>query len=440
MTLKLVDFENLAGAFTLAPTMEGFELKAIRRVTPFGLQNILNNSHYFSLHDAIKNQDIEVSSVPKSQAPLTPVHGVHLLTATPPCSGFSLLNTSKTDSRRGQYSTINGCMYEVIGFASRCTGSDGRPGPEIVSFESVQQAYKIGRDLMITLLNLLRGETGQDYTLYHVLLSGASVGAAQIRRRYFWVASRVPFGVMPPEIHKVATYEDAISDLEDAPLSWDWQPISAPATPWQHEWNIREPDITYVNAHNRHVNPYVGRMEALARGVTWGAGEEHKRIAKRYFREHGRLPDEWGDFDIERIDTGFHGTIRTRPNRSGYVITGAGGVNFLHYKHDRILTVRECARLMGFPDDWNWDPGSGSRAFLWLGKQLPIQNGRWIARWMRESLNGAPGGWRGEQLSDKEYVIDITNDFRKVYDERTGEQCDSRTKQHVEQMERRHIS
>jgi site-specific DNA-cytosine methylase len=421
--MRFVDFQNLAGAFTLAPVLEGFELAGVRRVNDFGLQNVLNNRERFFPGDW-------TYEVNPNEKELSPVHKVGLLTATPPCSGFSLMNSSKKDNARGADSNINQCMWQVIEYAAGCTGSDGKPGPEIVMFESVQQAGKQGLTLMRRLWHTLREATGQDYNLHHVFMSGASVGAAQIRKRYFFVAARVPFGVDSPKIERVATYKDAIGDLEDLPLTMDWQWHVADPSEWLTQWSMRG---AMIDAHDYNRNPYVRRMEDIA--VTWALGTNHRAAAKAYYREHGRLPDSWGNFDIERIDEGFHGTARVRPDRSGYVITGAGGTSFIHYKHDRILTIRECARLMGFPDDWTWNIPSKNRAFLWVGKQLPIQNGRWISQAAFKSLNGAAPKWPGWPGDIKgEWVIDVTNDYKRVYNERTGAQEDTRNKKIADEM------
>lgn len=400
-----IDFQNLAGAYTLAPQLEGFQLAGIRRVNDFGLQNVLNNRSFFPGKWSFQvNRDVKL---------LAPIHGASLITSTPPCSGFSLMNTSKSAKARGPASDINECMWNIMQYASSCIGSDGRVGPEIISFESVQGAYTLGRSLMRDLRQYLVENTGEMYTLTHMLMSGASIGAAQIRRRYFFVAHRVPFGIESPRIDRVRTYYDAICDLTGLEMRSGPQIIKGPSSDFSRA--LRAPN-NEVDGHWRLVNPYVKRMEDLA--PHWRQGEGHRRAAKAYFAAEGRLPESWGDFPIAKIDEGFNGTYRILPYTPGHVITGAGGTGFLHYSEDRILTVRECARLMGFPDAWQWGLTSPAQAYMWVGKQIPVQSGRWMSKWFMRAIEGRPGAWQGDLIGDHEYVIDVTNDYRLVYDER----------------------
>jgi hypothetical protein len=51
--------------------------------------------------------------------------------------------------------------------------------------------------------------------------------------------------------------------------------------------------------------------------------------------------------------------------------------------------------------------------FLTWGKGITVDCGRWIADWARRALDGAPGGDVGELIGDQEYLIDVTNAWKK---------------------------
>jgi hypothetical protein len=85
---------------------------------------------------------------------------------------------------------------------------------------------------------------------------------------------------------------------------------------------------------------------------------------------------------------------RLHPDRPGYTLR-AGTGNFsplrpVHYEHDRVITVREAARLQGFADDFVWPD-----RVLWLQQYRQVGNAvpPSLARRLGEAL-GAALGWR----------------------------------------------
>src|SRR5205085_10613595 len=88
-------------------------------------------------------------------------------------------------------------------------------GFDVVAWESVQQAYTVGRPL----LDQLRDEyfVPHGYRIAHLFLNAASFGNAQRRKRYFFVAYRdhLRFNVTPPTLpRRQATVRDVIEQLE----------------------------------------------------------------------------------------------------------------------------------------------------------------------------------------------------------------------------------
>ena len=64
-------------------------------------------------------------------------------------------------------------------------------------------------------------------------------------------------------------------------------------------------------------------------------------------------------------------TIVGKPNRKGSAMC--------HPSSTRPLSVRECARLQGFPDDWVFE-GSMHRQYAQIGNAVPVALGRAIGR------------------------------------------------------------
>lgn len=85
---------------------------------------------------------------------------------------------------------------------------------------------------------------------------------------------------------------------------------------------------------------------------------------------------------------------RLHPDRPGYTLR-AGTGNFtplrpIHYRYDRVLSVRECARLQSFPDDFVWaDDQARLQQYRQVGNAVPPM----LARRVVEHL-AAGVGWQ----------------------------------------------
>lgn len=410
--LTHIDCQGLAGAWTLGSAQAGFELQHRASLGAFGDSVIASNRH---LVPGPWEQDPGASV--EEWEPATAAY----LTGTPPCSGFSLLNNSKKGNKRGADSGINDCMKELIAYAGRCRGLDGKFGPEVVAFESVQGAFSQGRSLMQFLRDDLERRTGNKYDLSHVLLAGATIGAAQMRHRYYFVAHRIPFGVDEPERRQVVTYKDAIGDLIGLEDTWDLQRVKRKGSHegnwWLHEQGIIAPDDKdhyFVRDHMGADNP---RIRILLNYLEpyWPAGKGMEFALRAYRDANGEFPEgteRWWNHD-EDILKGFAHPTRIHPDKCGYVCTGGCAFDFMHWKERRMLSVRETARMMGYPDSWSWDAAqSVTQASAWVGKCCPVQSGRWISSWVARAIQGNPGAPL-EKIGEREYYHNNTSLYRK---------------------------
>lgn len=416
-----VSFHGFAGAFAVALWEQGIQLKAVIEPGGFGVQAIEANRAKLGFDGPIHTEANP------------PIYDADILVGNPPCSGFSTLNPGKAGSAknfRGSKSPINDCMWAFVRYAARM--NDGK-GPFIAAFESVQQAGTQGKDLMEELVEFLRNETGESFVLHHLFMSGASVGAAQVRRRYFWVATRVPFGIESPNPQRVVTYQDAIGDLVNVPVqdsSHLNMHVGDKPTWWSSALRGFPPDgfMTGSGTWEKRLAPLY---------ADWSPGETHREAFQR-LHARGHVFEGWTDRGLQREieNIGYSTIFRIRPDEPGRVVTGSGGAAYAHYSQDRTLTVRETARLMGFPDWFDWGFVKPQRAFLFLGKQVPVQSWSWLGKWIHASLTGEPGQWTGyeEGVSRR---FDITKDFQQVFNLRTREHVDSRPKYVREEMEGR---
>lgn len=404
-TLDAVDCLGFAGGFTLGTVRAGFRLVGKREhAGGFGVPALEANRHL--LGDAWEAQCGEGISWDPVQVPY--VFG------NPPCSGFSLLSRK---GFRGPGSPVNSCMWDFVRYASRCN-------PEIMVFESVAQAYKQGRELMTMLRADVERMTGQAWHLTHVLHNAYSLGGAAIRRRYFFVCHRIPFGVEPVQLRRVPTLLDAIGDLGGLSLTWEQQPYRRPPTWWSRP---RRSSSGVVDGHMNKSTPAWLRARDLLDSVGWAERENIEVVAKRYYEKHGDLPESWrhlGSYQKQMsmapdFRMGFNQLYRWSGDRAARVITGGALDLTLHPREDRLITHREALRVQGFPDEWV--VGSARRAsglHMFWGKGIPVDCGEWISGWVRASILGAPGSVHGEPVADRESTVNLTNDYRVLSNER----------------------
>lgn len=410
MTLRTVSFHGFGGAFAVACKEIELDLIAVVEPGAFGSDVVEHNREFLGFTGPIITD----------QEPDVIDNQVDILLGNPPCSSFSLLNTARGVNARGPQSGLTKCMHDLIRYSARLNGGKG---PQVVIFESVQGAGRQGHDLMRSFRDELQRRTNRRWLMTRLFMSGAAVGSAQMRKRFFFVASQVPFGIEPPETVKVATYEDAIGDLEHVPLMVDVQEyFSAPS--W---WSVDKRWYDDVSGHPiiaDHVEgggPWPPRLWAL--DSYWPLGTGHRTALRNWMAVNDGPPPNWDIDGLMRnvYGRGFSGTFRVYPNEPGRVISGAGGYSYYHWSQPRTLTVREVARLMGFPDEMRFDYAKPSKAFMHLGKQVPVESWAWALKWVKSSILGLPGRYAGEfdtHHGEPEWTVDVTRDYQAVYHDR----------------------
>lgn len=371
-----------------------------------------------------------------------------IVLGNPPCSGFSLL--TQTKGFRGIESPINACMWALARYAARVN-------PQIVMFESVQGAYHQGMELMNALREELEKLTGESWFLTHVLHNNLSLGGCAMRRRYFWVASRVPFGVEPVDLSYVPTADDALHDLEPLGLTWRPQPYRHPPTRWSRQ--LRSSD-GLVDGHAITPTPQWTRAKEVADNLGgWPQGAALEDLCKQHYIQFGRLPGDpnganvrevgWQYPVLDQAATNGHKVYitreehlrrrefsmgptqlnRWRANRHAYVITGGALTEYVHPHLLRTFTHREAARIQGFPDSWKISPQMwDARLSAVWGKGVPVHSGRWIAQWAKNSIEGNPGSMRGELADNGDRVIDVTHNWKRALQPETWRQYMDRTR------------
>lgn len=412
MSYDFADVLGFAGGFACGATLSGLRLVA-KREEKGGFGAPLMEANRVFLGDEWRTQIGE----PEEWEPVD----VPIVLGNPPCSGFSSM-TYGTGKSHGIHAPINKCMWNMWGYA-------GRVKPHAVVMESVTNAYRQGLPLMRALVEDLEHKTQKKYFTTHVIQDNLSLGGCTRRKRYFLVATQVPFGVERADLVTLPTLEDAIGDLVNLDITWEPQQLTLPASWWS--MGMRSPDGV-VDGHMVPANLFTKRIMDVAGpgGVAWNEGESVVDAMRRYYEERGDLPDSWKYHspgpnaspltrDKQLIERDFDGGGFSKPlcwpwDKPGRVINGAGPYQLWH-RDGRFATHREVARILGFPDAWVVGSARAARGLhsFW-GKGTSVAPAHWVTTWLRRSLDGEPGSVIGEPQEDGSRVIDVSKDWQRV--------------------------
>jgi site-specific DNA-cytosine methylase len=368
--MNLLDVQLLAGSGLVAAKYLGFNLLS-RKSYGFGDNVVEANDNILG------KVTIDLKTPHFGPDKWKPEKRVDVLAGCPPCAGFSILNFRG----RGVNSPHHKYTWDLINYAAKCNMGKG---PTTVVWECVQPAFKEGRALMQQYFNELCTLTKSKYKLTHVLMSGASVGSASERKRYFWVASKLPFGVnLPPErVGKPpVTVGDRLGEILEQPeLREGW------------------PHHTVLDASAK--GSEILKMVLQTHSLVGGRPGYTLQQAAMELRDAGKLPQALRSryFDSHDCWIGFPGPKVLDPAKPCPVITGGSAADFLHPWAPRFLTVYEFSRLMGYPAQWSWPGSSVRKAVELIGKGVPVESWAWILKNIKSSLEGNPGDLQGGTL------------------------------------------
>lgn len=269
---------------------------------------------------------------------------IDLLVGGPPCQPFSVAG------RRRGLDDIRGDL--IFDFARLLAESEA----DAFVFENVPNLATVSGGEVVAALKRTFAKAG--YSATDAILFAADYGVPQMRKRLFVVGARDRVIPMPPEsthgsensllgMNQHVKASEALDDLPDVEVP------EAEAIP-NHEPTFHSEQMLEVFA----------------------TLEPGKRDPKS---RHDRL----------------------HPDRLGYTLR-AGTGNFsplrpVHHRYDRVLSVRECARLQSFPDTFIWpDTMARLQQYRQVGNAVPPLLAQAVARHVADAMEWTlePGRFR----------------------------------------------
>ena len=358
MQLKptLIDFFAGAGGLSLGFTRAGFDVK-------IAVDNcaVAVETHRRNLGDHAR--DIDMGAADLAFPSATVVAG------GPPCQGFSSAGLRKRGDDRN---TLVGRFAHLV----------ARLRPAMFVFENVEGFFTAeDGSRVIELLEPLI-ETG--YRIHLRKINAANFGVPQHRKRVIAIGALGWDPQFPEPTHaaygapgaRLAGFRLPLTPTLGEALAG--LPSASRAAPGQPE------DHYFVPLQGLDLE----RAQALRPGQTMRDLPEvywHDSYRRRAFR---RVKD---GTPTERRGGAPAGLRRLRSQEPSKAVTGAARNEFVHPTEDRCLTVRECARLQTFPDDFRFF-GNASERMQLIGNAVPPLLASRIAEVVRESLRSAEIG------------------------------------------------
>jgi site-specific DNA-cytosine methylase len=399
---QFIDCNGLAGSMSLGFVQQGMEMTLRTGTLDFGNPVAEANRHH--LGNSWTSQFSDDSNE-------WPVMKADIVMGCPPCSGWSVWSG---EANRGPDAAAHEHTRAFVRYA-------GKVAPKFVVYESVQQAYTQGREVMIKYRDMLEEVSGKKYDLYHVKHNNLQVGGFSYRPRYFWIAVRsgIKFDITHIEPTELPRIMDVIGDLAKMPRTWNSQKYIAPATKWNKHLRSQ---TGMVNGHMGKTNIHAQRIEeifSIIGNEGWeGNGDTGKALKKAVDMNNGEFPQKWISISPrvlrKEFKLGFSQPYRWKEDHWCNVLTGSALDHVVHPTEPRLITHREAARMQGLPDDWDIEGVKDYSALpaVW-GKAVAVQAGGFIAKAIKDALEGNPQPGTAEKIGDREFLIDGDKGFSR---------------------------
>lgn len=286
--------------------------------------------------------------------PYIPNGGVDLVTSGMPCETFSTAgNTSRSFYDDRQFLFREGIRIAQIANA------------KMILFENVPAitTKTVAKNSKKLIVDVLKEElVAAGYSNYiEVVLSATHFGVPQRRNRYFILATNIPsLKLVAPSrtSEREVTVEEALSGLRNVipnsgkeATSYTGKESEFSLLMKNHAFWKRE---EFAGDKVSYQMPMKHRECTLKRFALLNPGESLKDLFDRYTGE------EREKLQAERImpkKMFIKRNYRLRLDEPSPTVTSHCLDEFVHPKHDRALTVRECARLQSFPDSYDFCGG-----------------------------------------------------------------------------------
>lgn len=378
----VVDLFAGAGGMSLGFEQAGFDIVAAVEIDPV---HALIHRYNFPECAVLPRSVVGLSGKAIRESAGIGNKRVHVVIGGAPCQGFSLIGKRVLDDPR------NSLVLEFVRIVTELEASH-------FVFENVKGLTLGDHRKFLDELIAVFDTAGYEVRTPWRVLNASSYGVPQDRERLFLLGSRrgseLPY--YPAEITRRRTRNQLLSKvppvpscreaLADLPNADDFVSLLDHDSVHTKKWG--EPseyarllrctdDEGWFLGHRRRFDPYL---------LTSSARTTHTDITRLRFTEtKGGCVEPISRFF--KLDAeGISNTLRAGTDAARGAFTSPRPI---HYKHPRCITVREMARLHGFPDWFRFHATKwhGARQ---IGNSVPPPLARAVARMVAQALGYAP--------------------------------------------------
>lgn len=314
-----------AGGMSLGLLRAGFDIRLALDLNAKAVetynQNIAAHCHVMDASKVTGNQLLELAGLSR----------VDVISGGPPCQGFS-------KQKRGAHLLQDKRNSLVLDYARIVDETKARA----FIFENVEIfGQKRGGDLIDEVRQSL-----DNYCIYTYFVSSSNFGLAQKRGRFLMIGIRRSESDIIPVLEvtpKLLTVRDAIADLPAPPDDYTEHPLFP---------NHMKCKITKLNEERFSHVPQGGGWQDIPESLRLPCHQNADITSGGWPDVYGRLT--WGG-QCPTLTAGFDSFTRGR---------------YGHPEQNRSLTLREGARLQGFPDDFRFY-GTRHDVRLQIGNAVP---------------------------------------------------------------------
>lgn len=320
---RVIDLFAGCGLFGYAFKQEGFAL-----TSGFELDPVAAATYRRNLRSRVEVVDLRL---------VEPYGQAEVVIAGPPCQGFSTLGKRDAWDPRNQLSLL------VLRWAKEVQ-------PQAVVVENVSKFL----DSPVA-GELIEGLTRLEYEVQTLILDALDFGVPQRRRRSFVVASRS--GIDMPTPLRLGNCCGTVRE------AWE----NLPATP---------------NGQNLHYSPTPSELALERMKIIPPGGDKRDVMAEApeltppsWWRIGCQVTDSWGRLAWDEPSN----TLRT-------CLQNASKGRYIHPEQNRVVSLREAARLHSVEDHWTFD-GYPTQVARQIGNSVPVNLGRAVARSVMLAIN-----------------------------------------------------
>ncbi len=276
-------------------------------------------------------------------------NNVDVIIAGPPCQGFSMVGQRRKDDKRNS-------LFEEVVRVTKITN------PKIVVIENVvgllSMTTQNGKDVKKLITEKFNS---LGYKVKYKVLNAADYGVPQQRKRVIFIISKPDYNIEYPKAkyteENYITVGQAIGNVDP-----NGDEYLEPTCEYQKHMEGRKDICNHVRRQSNEL--VTKRISFIPQGGNW------RDIPKELGTGGGTYSNAY-----KRLD----------PKKPSVTIKHAAKSMIIHPTENRILTVRECARLQSFDDNFVL-MGNGSDQHQQLANAVPPLLGKAIAEEIYKGL------------------------------------------------------